>query len=165
MKIALNYASICTDSRQQDSDDGYTSLNALDSLKTHSPVRRSPNTHHLSRRRRHRPHSTSSYEIADGNETSSSNTDDRTVVYGRVPRDLVDGMYRLKVKSTTASANTTTTYAVTAAGGEFMGNKHLVRKYRMKRKDADSLEKERRKSTSSDQEDVDAPSRRKTGTL
>uniref|UniRef100_A0A5K3G5F1 Uncharacterized protein n=1 Tax=Mesocestoides corti TaxID=53468 RepID=A0A5K3G5F1_MESCO len=46
-----------------------------------------------------------------------------------------------------------------------MGNKHLVRKYRMKRKDADSLEKEGRKSTSSDQEDVDAPSRRKTGTL
>ncbi len=101
-----------------DSDDGYTSLNALDSLKRQrTPTRR------VQKPQRPRPHSISSCGISD----SDSNADDETIVYGRTSQPCNNNrMYRLKLKSN--SSNTTK---------EFLGNKRLVRKYRMRQKGED----------------------------
>ncbi|KAL5971538.1 hypothetical protein TSMEX_000709 [Taenia solium] len=132
MKITSQPCLINFEAGYQDSDDGYTSLNALDSLKD-------PNRHH----HRHcqqplwnlkqtkevskiqeskRPHS-----IASSITSSSSFDDESTLVCinDKDPDLPPDGMYRLKVKSTTS----------TATAIQFHGNKRLVRKYRMKRQE------------------------------
>lgn len=120
------------DTRTMESDDGYTSLNALDSLKKkqhQTPARRAKTS-----RPRPRRHSISSCEITDGcSEDAEEDEDDETLVYGgRISQQVLQqtatmgGMYRLKVKSTTAPKEFTG------------GNKRLVRKYRMKRRDEKS---------------------------
>ncbi|KAL5106824.1 hypothetical protein TcWFU_005052 [Taenia crassiceps] len=123
IKITSQPCLINLETGYQDSDDGYTSLNALDSLKY-------PHRHH----HRHcqqpswnpnqmkktcklqeskRPHSIAS------SITSSSSFDDESTLVCRNDRnpDLpLDGMYRLKVKSTTS----------TTAPIQFHGNKRLT---------------------------------------
>ncbi|KAH9277655.1 hypothetical protein ECG_09495 [Echinococcus granulosus] len=132
MKITSQSCLINLEAGYQDSDDGYTSLNALDSLKdphhhhhrhNHQPSRNPIQTEKTSKTQEsRRPHS-----IASSLTSSSSFDDESTLVctYGKDSDLPLDGMYRLKVKSTTS----------TTAAIQFHGNKRLVRKYRMKRRE------------------------------
>ncbi|VDM32762.1 unnamed protein product [Hydatigera taeniaeformis] len=132
LKITSQPCLINFESGYQDSDDGYTSLNALDSLKNphhhrhqrhnQQPLRSPDQTKKASEAQESkRPHS-----IASSITSSSSFDDESTLVCtSGKDQDLpLDGMYRLKVRSTTSTATI-----------QYHGNKRLVRKYRMKRQE------------------------------
>ena len=152
MKIVSQSPLIRLDSRGcQDSDDGYTSLNALDNLKPQPYMQENLQQKKTKKRdskthKSRRPHSIASSKVTS---STSSFDDERTLVCTEDKDTILplDGMYRLKVKSTTSTINSTTTT-------QFHGNKRLVRKYRMKRREGltdqsktASLDREQRQHT------------------
>ncbi|VDO02145.1 unnamed protein product [Rodentolepis nana] len=128
--------------QNQDSDDGYTSLNALDNIKKRNQKCLTKKKSSISNARR--PLSNSSSSIS----SATSFDDESTLVCinedsndsSNLP---ADGMYRLKVKSTTSPVN---------SGSQFHGNKRLVRKYRAKRREMGTHEPPLPKTVSLDRD-------------
>lgn len=128
--------------QNQDSDDGYTSLNALDNIKKRNQKCLTKKKSSISTSRR--PLSNSSSSIS----SSTSFDDESTLVcINEDSKDSskqpADGMYRLKVKSTTSPVN---------SGSQFHGNKRLVRKYRAKRRELGTAESPLPKAVSLDRD-------------
>lgn len=127
----------------QDSDDGYTSLNALDNIKRRHQKCLTKKKNSISTTRRpilsNSSSSVSSSTSIDDESTLVCINEDST---GK-EKQPVDGMYRLKVKSTTSPVN---------SGAQFQGNKRLVRKYRAKRRELETFETPLPKTVSLDRD-------------
>lgn len=108
--------------QQHESDDGYTSLNALDTIAKFT----APNSSHSS--------SLNSFD-----DEGTLVCGDEAATKGEDPLTFINGMYRLKVKSSTLAV-------------EFHGNKRLVRKYRAKRREMVGGEQDATKTVSLDRE-------------
>nr|CDS27769.1 expressed conserved protein [Hymenolepis microstoma] len=128
--------------QNQDSDDGYTSLNALDNIKKRNQKCLTKRKSSISNARRTLSNSSSSISSATSFDDESTlvciNEDSNDS--GKLP---ADGMYRLKVKSTTSPVN---------SGSQFHGNKRLVRKYRAKRREVGTHEPPLPKTVSLDRD-------------
>ncbi|KAM7533247.1 hypothetical protein Aperf_G00000124230 [Anoplocephala perfoliata] len=145
MKITSQPCLFSTSSalQNQDSDDGYTSLNALDNHEQQ-------NQKCLTKKKSLNSSSQCSNSISSPSASSSTSFDDESTLvcishHESKDADMHpgDGMYRLKVKSTTSVVN---------SASQFHGNKRLVRKYRAKRRELATAETAPPKTVSLDRD-------------
>lgn len=128
--------------QDQDSDDGYTSLNALDNHKQQ-------NQKCLTKKKSLTSNSQRPHSIFSPSASSSTSFDDEStlVCISQESKDADmhpgDGMYRLKVKSNASAIN---------SASQFHGNKRLVRKYRAKRRELGTAEAALPKTVSLDRD-------------